>query len=100
MELVVLLEPLEGGGFRARAGEPFGLCADGQTATEAADHLAALVRDRLKAGSRLAVINVGNGSEVLSPLNFEQLPDDDWFFQELREEIAEQRRLEDEADQR
>ena len=83
MEIVVLLEPLEGGGFRARAGEPFGMSADGQTASEASEHLADLLRDRLKAGARVAVLDLGNGSQALpqAPLQFDPLPDDDWFFQ-------------------
>jgi hypothetical protein len=99
MEIVVLLEPLQGGGFRARAGEPFGVSADGQTASEASQHLADLLRDRLKAGARVAVLDLGNGSQVLpqAPLQFEPLPDDDWFFQGLREAIAENRQREDNA---
>jgi hypothetical protein len=99
MHLPILIKPKEGGGFRAQAGEPFGLSAEGPTATEAAEHLAGLLREQLKAGAQLAVLEVGNGAQLLShvPLHFEPLPEDDWFFQTMREAIAENRQREDEA---
>jgi hypothetical protein len=36
MQVPILIEPIEGGRFRARAGEPFGLTSDRETAKEAA----------------------------------------------------------------
>ena len=99
MKITILVEPIEGGRFRARAGEPFGLSAEGSTSDEATRQLETLLRNRLSAGSRLAVIDLANGTQTPLPPPFylPPLPDDDWFFKELREAIAENRRREDEA---
>jgi hypothetical protein len=100
MQIPILIEPDQAGGFRARAGEPFGVSAEGPTASEAANHLAVLLRDRLKAGARLAFLDLENGPQVIPqvPLHLEPLPDDDWFFPTMRDAIAENRQKEDEAD--
>jgi hypothetical protein len=100
MQIPILIEPLEDGRFRAKAGEPFAVSADGLTAAEAAQRLEAVVRERLNTGSLLGVINLGNGAVLPSSadLHLEPLPDDDWFFQTMREAIAENRRREDEAE--
>jgi hypothetical protein len=95
MEIPILIEAIEGGRFRARAGEPFGASAEGTTAEEAAQQLAVLLRNRLHAGAQLAAIELGNGPHP--PLHLDPLPDDDWFFQTLREAIAENRQRENEA---
>jgi hypothetical protein len=99
MHIPILIEPGPAGGFCARAGAPFGVSAEGPTATAAAEHLATLLRDRLKAGAQLAFLDLGNGPQVLpqAPLHLEPLPDDDWFFRTMREAIAENRHKEDEA---
>jgi uncharacterized protein (DUF433 family) len=97
MHILILIESLEGGLFRAKAGEPFGVSAEGKTAEEAAQHLKSILRDRLQAGSRLAMLDLGNGSPA--PLHTELLPGEDWFFQTMREAIAENRQRENEADQ-
>ncbi len=100
MQITIIIEPNEGGGFRARAGEPFSVSADGPTMNAAAEHLAALLRERLKAGARLALLDLNNGSQVLAqtPLQLTPVPDQDWFFETMREAIAENRQREDEAD--
>jgi hypothetical protein len=100
MQIPILVEPDEHGGFRARAGEPFGVSAEGSTAKEAAEHLAILLRDRLKAGAHLGFIDLPNGPQGLSPvpLQLEPLPNEDWFFETMRQAIAENRQREDEAD--
>lgn len=100
MHVLILIEPIEGGRFRARAGEPFGLSVEGETAEDAAHQLENILRDRLHNGSRLALLNLGNGSPSPNPVPpiLEPLPDDDWFFQTMREAIAENRQREDEAD--
>jgi hypothetical protein len=99
MQIPILVEPHENGGFRARAGEPFGLSAEGSTAQEAAEHLATLLRDGLKAGACLDFIDLPNGPQVLSPvpLQLEPLSDEDWFFDTMRQAIAENRQREDQA---
>ena len=99
MHVLILIEPIEGGCFRAKAGEPFGLSAEGKTAEEAAQRLKAILRDRLQMGSRLALLELGNGSPAtLAPLHVEPLPGEEWFFQTMSEAIAENRQRENEAD--
>jgi len=98
MHVLILIELIEGGRFRARAGEPFGVSAEGKTAEEAAHQLETILRDRLQSESRLALLDLGNGlPPVPTPLHLEPLRDDDWFFQTMREAIAENRQWEDEA---
>ena len=101
MHVLILIEPIEGGRFCARAGNPFGVSAEGKTAEEATQHLKTILQNRLQTGSRLALLDLGNGSPLsATPLNLEPLPADDWFFQTMREAIAEIRQQEDDADQR
>jgi hypothetical protein len=99
MQVPILIEPVGEGRFRARAGEPFTACVEAASAEAARRELEVLLRQRLQNGTQLAVIDVGNGPAPLpaSPLHLEPLPDDDWFFQTMREAIAENRRREDEA---
>jgi uncharacterized protein (DUF433 family) len=99
MQIIILIEPVEGARFRAKAGEPFNVSAEGKTAEEAAQQLKAILRSRLQTGSRLALLDLGNGSLPTSsaPLQLEPLPDDDWFFQTMEEAIAENRQRENEA---
>jgi len=99
MQIPILIEPAAGGRFRAKAGEPFSLSAEGASAEEAARHLASLLHDRLQAGTCLSVIDLGNGPASLPPtsLCLEPLPDDDWFFQAMRDAITENRQHEDGA---
>jgi hypothetical protein len=98
MHVLILIEPIEGGRFRAKAGEPFGASAEGKSAEEAAQHLKTILRDRLQKGSRLALLDLGHGLPATPALlHLEPLPDDDWFFQTMREAIAENRQRENEA---
>lgn len=100
MQIPILIEPGKDGGFRARAGEPFSVSAEGPTPNEAATHLAALLRDRLKAGAQVALIDLENGPKVVdqTPLHLTLIPEEDWFFRTMREAIAENRQQEDESD--
>jgi predicted RNase H-like HicB family nuclease len=99
MHVLILIEPIEGGCFRAKAGEPFGVSAEGKTAEEATQHLKTILQERLRAGSRLALLDLGNGSPAnLPPLYFEPVPGEDWFFQNMREAIDENRQRENEAE--
>ncbi len=60
VELPVIVEPLNGNGFRAigAGGISLGLAAEGATASEAVDRLSEQVRTRLKAGAKLAAIRI------------------------------------------
>lgn len=96
MQIPILIEAI-GDNFRARAGEPFGLCAEGQSEKEATERLADLLRKKLHEGARLSVLEIGNGPT--NRLQLDPLPEDDWFFQTMREAISESRQKEDEAEQ-
>jgi predicted RNase H-like HicB family nuclease len=96
MKVAILIEPAPGGGFQAKAGEPFGMSAQGATADEAARQLETALRERLRGGGRLAYIDLGNGPDA--PLRLPPVADDDWAFQAMMEAIVENRRREDEMD--
>ena len=135
MYIPILIETLADGRFRARAGEPFALTAEGESCAAATQALERLIAERLANGAQVGMLYVPNGTPTTAVglpadnryltdpsfaefqaaiaenrrqedatalhqtnLDFEPLPDDDWFFQGLREAIAEKRRLEDEAD--
>ena len=96
MDVPVIIEPLNGQGFRATGagGLSLGLSAEGSTAAEAIDRLAVLVRARVHAGARLAGLSVESGSagwrEDAGYLR------DDPMFEAWREAMEEHRRQLDE----
>ena len=99
MEIVVLVEPLEGGRYRARAGGPVDLVAEGTTPDEATQRLRALVETMIASGRQLVTISVTNGQTANIPaaaLPADNVYQTDWIFRELQEAIAEGRR-QDEA---
>lgn len=96
MKVPILIGPTEEGGFRACAGEPFNVSAEGQTEDSAAQQLTNLLRQRLQNGARLGVVDLGALPQ--EQLQFDPLPDDDWFFQSMRDAIAENRQKEDEIE--
>jgi hypothetical protein len=55
-----------------------------------------MLRHRLRAGSRFITLDLGVSLSPAeqAPLHLDPLPDDDWFFQTMREAIAENRRRE------
>ena len=98
MQIPILIEPIEGGRFRARAGEPFALTAEGDSAGAAVLELERLMNERLSNGARLTTVNLPNGpSDAAShpPFPADELYLTDPSFAELRQIIAEQRRLEE-----
>ena len=100
MEIVVLIEPLKGGSFRARAGEPLNLCAEGPTAAEATRQLGVLLENLLAQGMQLATLNIANGKAAMPsaiPFPADNLYQTDWAYRELQEAIAENRRQEEAA---
>lgn len=100
MQIPILIEPTQGGRFRARAGEPFVLTADGNTSQEALHCLELLLKERLRAGAQLAIMNVPNGataSQTQSGLLADDAYKSDWVFQELQDELSENRKLEESA---
>src|SRR5947209_2697510 len=96
MQIPILIEPIEGGRFRARAGEPLAISADGASKPEAIQKLREQIEARLRAGAELQTLMIG------IPIAYDLPPADelyktDWFFKELQETIAENRRREDDA---
>src|SRR5438128_12579728 len=61
MQILILIEPRDGGGFRATAGDPFRMSADAESEEAATQQLETMLRSRLK-GTRIAVLDLGNGS--------------------------------------
>lgn len=96
MQILMLIEPLPSGGFRAKAGEPLNICAEGATEAEAGSRLVDLVNDLLSRGGKLDLITIHNGKALLGDRAIfpaDEAYKTDWTFQALREEMAEQRRL-------
>lgn len=103
MQIPILIESIEGGRFRARAGEPFGLIAEGASCEEATRALDHLLTERLSKGVRIGWLHVPNGApSVAASLPF---PADEHYkthpsFAEMQAAIAEFRRAEDEEEER
>jgi hypothetical protein len=101
MHIPVLVEPIGGGRYAARAGEPFSASAEGTSAGETMRHLEAMLRQRLQNGSEVATIDLSSGAPARNgrPLCLEPLPAADWFFKTMRKAIEENRQRENEAAQ-
>jgi predicted RNase H-like HicB family nuclease len=59
MQIPVLVEPVLNNGFRAKAGEPMPLTADGATPDEAVRNLRAAMDQHLKNGRQLLAVDIG-----------------------------------------
>lgn len=88
MEIPVLVEPITGG-YRAKAGEPLALVAEGATADEAISALQALIANRLANGARIVSITV---PEEHPWLKFAGTLKDDPFLEDFKQAIADRRR--------
>jgi hypothetical protein len=100
MEIPFLVEPIEGGRFRARAGEPLGLQAEGATKAEAVEALQRSIDARLQNGGELGSLTVTSGEPAQGkdlPFRNDELYKTDWVYRELREAMAEARDAEDAA---
>jgi hypothetical protein len=98
MQVMILIEPKNGGEFRATTGEPFRLSAEGSSEEAATCHLETMLHARLK-GVRVAFLEVKNGSPqgAKGPLCFDPVVGEDEFFQDFRNGIEENRQRENEA---
>lgn len=90
MELAVLVEPLPGGGFRARSADPFGLTAQGETAEAALVHLRELIESCAASGGVLTTIDVP--STKLGPHPGSRIYEGDPLFDRWQVEIEAYRR--------
>ena len=99
MQIPILIEPIDGGRFRARSAEPFAATAEGSTAEEATQQIEQLLLDRVRNGVRIGVVNLPNGvPDSAPPFPADDLYKESWVFRELQAAIAENRRLEDEGE--
>lgn len=100
MQILVLIEPVEGGRFRAKAAEPLNVCAEGATAEEAIQKVGSAIRSLLEQGGQITAIAVTNGkvtTPAACPIPADNLFQTDWAYRELQDAIAENRRAEEAA---
>ncbi|HEY1381344.1 MAG TPA: hypothetical protein VGF55_31375 [Gemmataceae bacterium] len=88
MDIPVLVDPLPGGRYLARCGEPINLSADGDSQDAAVLKLHDLLTQRLTSGSRLTVIQVPS----VPPPSPAGILKDNPLYDEWREAMAEYRR--------
>ena len=92
MQIPILIEPIEGDRYRARAGEPFALSAEGRNKHEAFKQLEQLIRQRISAGAELMALEV----PLAHPLSLTHgIMKNHPLADELQAAIAENRRRED-----
>ena len=89
MQITVLLEPMNGKGFRATGAQPFGLSAEGATREEALGKLQQEVQDRLKNGAEVVSLEVSDNDNPW--LKAAGMYKDDPVFDEWQQAIAEYR---------
>jgi hypothetical protein len=66
MQIPVLVEPLANNGFRARAGEPLPLSAEGATPEEALRNLHAVIERQFRTGKQLRSLDVASDNPWLA----------------------------------
>ncbi len=96
MHIPVLVEYLPEKGYRARAGDPFCLTAEGKTQPEALDKLRKLIEERKQAGAWIVHLDIGNiDNPVMQSCG--TLDPDDPLVKEWKQ-IMEENRQKDEED--
>ena len=97
MEIPIFIEPIASKGFRARTGEPLGLCAEGVSKEEALGNLQILLSKRLQNGAELTTLSIGPPPHPFQ--NFKAIfKPDDPMVQEWLQIIEENRRKDDEQE--
>jgi predicted RNase H-like HicB family nuclease len=95
MRIPVLVEPLEGKGYRARAGEPFALVAEGKSPHDAIQKVRKMIEEKVRGGAALTHVEIAlNDNPMLADIG--SLDPDDPMVQEWLEIMAENRRKADE----
>jgi hypothetical protein len=89
MEIPIVVEPLQGSGFRASSGVLLGLESEAPTREEAVEKLRDLIDGRLNAGVEIRELEVGGTRHPLAP--FAGTLKDDPLLQPLKDAIAEYR---------
>src|SRR5438067_1932144 len=88
MQIPVLVEAVANNGFRARAGEPLPLCADGATPEEAVRNLRTAL-DRHMAGKQLTALDLASDNPWLAMAGM--FDPGDPLIREWKAEIADYR---------
>ena len=89
MQIPVLIEPVAGNCYKARAGEPFGLTAEGATPDEALRLLRQEVAQKVAAGAALTSLEVPSAEHPW--LRWAGTLKDDPLVEEWRQAVAEYR---------
>ncbi len=90
MQLSVLVEPVNGKGFRAKGSNPFPLSASGSTRDEAIAKLRAKIQAKLKNGTELVALELG--PEPHPWMEFAGMFKDDPYFEDVLKIMAENRK--------
>jgi hypothetical protein len=94
MQLPVLVEPVAGNGYRACAGQPFALSAEGATREEAIHRLRQEIEGRLQTGAEIVPLEIAMPAHPLA--EFAGMFRDNPLFDEWQAAMAEYRRQADE----
>ncbi len=94
MQIPVLIEPIDGNGYRARGAEPFALVAEGPTREAALAKLKELVQARLRKGAEIVPLDLGQESHPFA--EFVGMFKDDPLIEDWKKDMAEYRRKIDE----
>jgi hypothetical protein len=94
VEIPVLIEAIQGNGYRASTGQPLALVGEGATREEALAKLRQALEARLAAGAQVVSLQLPGTEHPLAP--FAGMYKDDPLFEEWQQAIAENRRLADE----
>jgi hypothetical protein len=94
VEIPVLIEAVQGNGYRASTGQPLALVGEGATREEALAKLRQALQARLAAGSQIVSLQVPGSEHPLA--QYAGMYKDDPLFEEWQEAIAEHRRRADE----
>lgn len=91
MRIHVLVEQVDGGGYRARGGEPFGISAEGPTPAKAIQKLQEVIQEKLRNGAQLTHIEIPVRENPFLP--FQGMYDkDDPMIQEWEQAMKDYRR--------
>ena len=97
MQIPVLVEPVADNGFRAKAGEPLPLSADGATPEEAVRNLRAAMDRQLKDGKQLRSVEMASDNPWLAMAGMHD-PNDPLIQQWKQEMTAYRQGIEDDPD--
>src|SRR4051812_16391299 len=96
MRIPIVIERVSDNGFRARAGEPFALAADGATKDEARHNLQQLIEERVISGAEYTTVEIPGVNEEHPLAKYSGMFKDNPLMDEWRQAVAEYRRQVDE----